>query len=139
MFHISSLSYYFPTLNTKYPYTTGQLIAQHAKAIGALNEDESSTYDIFDDSNVYIINLEETKDIIDDIGDIDIPRMYNPNDCIIAFEEYLGYNYNTRVDYYDARAVQYFMFDALSASDIFAGDGTELSDLGITTTGKTSE
>jgi hypothetical protein len=139
VFHISALSYYFPTLNTKYPYTTGQLIAQHVKAIGASNEDGSGIYDIFDDSNVYIINLEETKDILGDIGDIDIPRTYSPNDCIMAFEEYLGDNYNTRVDYYDARAVQYFMFDSLSASDIFSGDGTELSDLGITTTGKTSE
>lgn len=141
VFHISALNYYFPTLNTKYPYTTGQLVAEHAGTIGGTSDDKGSIYEIFDDSNVYIIGFEENKDILKDVGSVDIPRMYNPNDFVLGFEDYLDTPADLRPDYYNARSLHYLVFGSSSESEVEKlADGVDLlSDLGVETENKTTD
>lgn len=133
VFHISSLSYYFPTLNTKYPYTTGQLVEQHANTIGGTSGDDDSIYDIFDDSDVYIIGFQENNDIYKDIGNVDIPRLYNPNDFVLGFEDYLDTQADLRPDYYNAESLHYLLFSTSSNLDERrSADGIDpQTDLGV--------
>ena len=142
IFHISAQNYYFPTLNTKYPYTTGQLIAQQASSIGDTSDNEgNSVYEIFDNYDVYIIDFQENFEGNNkiDIGTVDIPRMYNPNDFVLAFEDYLDVDYNLRPDYYNAKSLQYLIFSSLSTSEMDLTGDIDLSDLNITMTSRTSE
>lgn len=140
IFHISAQNYYFPTLNVKYPYTTGQLVYEQVNNIdpGTVSDGQSKT-DIFGNSEVYIIDFAENKTLIDEIGYVDIPRMYKYDDCVIAFEDYLDASEDQRLDYHDARVLRHLKFNSLDSSTMCLSDEIDTDELGITTTGRTTE
>jgi hypothetical protein len=127
-------------LNVKYPYTTGQLVYAQVNNIetGSGQSGQSRT-DIFDDSEVYIIDFKENDGLIDGIGYVDIPRMYKYDDCVIAFEDYLDAPEAQRLDYHDARVIQHLKFNSLDTSTMCLSDEIDTDELCVTTYDRTTE
>ena len=89
-FPVSSDLYYYPTLNLAYPKRMGDFVDGNTSFAmnGAANT--SVMYDIFNDGNLFVMQLEDSKYIANKIGQVDIPILYNDVNDIRAFEDYLS-------------------------------------------------
>lgn len=83
--------YYFPTLNTKYPRTVGNSVYMKSHNNIALwnNADQ-----IFDDGNLFIFDMVDSKHIADNIGYVDIPIDSNNSNCLKVVEDYVVGTYD---------------------------------------------
>lgn len=64
--------------------------------------------------------------------------MYNYDDCVIAFEDYLDIPASLRPDYHDARALQYIKFNTPDSSTICLSDDLDISSIGVETSCRTT-
>jgi len=108
-FDLSNDLYYYPTLNISYPLRATDFIIHG----GAFSLKETDSADIlahvFNEYNMFIIDLDSPESILSSIGEIDIPYIYNDVNDVRAFEDYLSVgddgelNY-TKYDTVDPRA-----------------------------------
>lgn len=88
-FDVSSDLYYYPTLNLKYPKSIVNYVDTNSgySSKGAL----SVLDELFGERNLFILNLEDPKEIADKIGKIAIPITMNDTEDIRVYEDWLDY------------------------------------------------
>lgn len=86
--------YYYPTLNIKYPKNPGNYI-RPGRPYNVLDLDSDSRFQdlglmdrIFDGNNMYVFRLDGGMEIANNIGHVDIPVMFNDEECCLAYEDY---------------------------------------------------
>ena len=88
-FAVSSDLYYYPTMNLSYPKQAADYV-QYGKMIAKSTSGELSILkSLFDESNLFIVDLDDPKRISDKIGNVAIPVMINNVDDARAFEDWL--------------------------------------------------
>lgn len=116
-FEVSSDLYYYPTLNLNYPLN----IANVVNIDGSFNDPGGYVSymlsNMYDDTNLFILDLDDDKRILEKIGAVDVPVMYVDVDDVRAFEDYLsvdadGRDNFSKYDVEDPRSFQYVHFCA---------------------------
>lgn len=101
MFEYTHSEYHYPFLNRKYPNTVAQYYATHMNF--SVNEQSQSDdqLNLFDESNLFILNYDEGERLMSAIGQIAIPVYETENEQILrVFEDYLD-TYNEELSTFD--------------------------------------
>ena len=126
--------YFYPFLNRKYPSTAAQVFEQNLK-FGVDTELVSDDFRIFDDTNLFTVDLGDEYEVLSSIGNLKIPVYQNFDDSdeiVRVYEDYLstfndgdisGYN-ELKYDVDDPHIFEFVHFCALSSpeKDISADD-----------------
>ena len=85
-FVISDDLYYYPSLNRKYPSKTSDYYNENKFQVNN-TENAVKLYDIFDSSNLFIIQLDDDS-VFKNIGQVDIPITQNSGESIRVYEDF---------------------------------------------------
>ena len=114
-FDLSSKLYYYPTLNISYPQTPGTYIIGDQSFTKDDQTNLSILDQVFDEYNLFTIDIDDPLKLVNTIGKIDIPIIYNDVNDVRAFEDWLddgpdGIPNYKKYDAGDTRAYQYMHF-----------------------------
>lgn len=88
-FDISSDLYWYPTLNISYPRTAADYIAHNSTFQNTDATDLNILSGIYNDYNMFIIDVDDPNELVQNIGQVDIPLMFDDSDDIRVFEDFL--------------------------------------------------
>lgn len=91
IFPLSSINYYVPSLNIKYPYSFGQFY--NDTFVAGFEVDASSMVQVFTSGEVFSFELQD-KQKLSSFGDIDINSNFDQVDECRVFEDYLSTDAN---------------------------------------------
>lgn len=110
-FDINNINYYFPTLNIKYPRSSGNFVAD---ADYFKIKDYNDINSIFDNDQLFVIDLFNNDNIINNIGKIEIPMQMDDVECYRIYEKYTEFEDGSTIsdEYdkystYDCRSMNY--------------------------------
>lgn len=132
-FPTSSDMYYYPTLNVSYPKVPAQFVESNTLFDTGSMADVSAMHGMFDESNIFVVTLEDANYIADRVGQVDIPKTYAETDDIRAYEDYLDYDeeaglYNyEKYDVGDPRLAQYLRFSTADGGAVELGGGIDVA------------
>ena len=85
-FVISDDLYYYPSLNRKYPSKPSDYYNENKFQVNN-TENAAKIYDIFDSSNLFIIQLDDDS-VFKNLGQVDIPIFQNSGESIRVYEDF---------------------------------------------------
>ena len=85
-FVISDDLYYYPSLNRKYPSKPSDYYSENKFQVNN-TENAAKIYDIFDSSNLFIIQLDDDS-VFKNLGQVDIPIFQNSGESIRVYEDF---------------------------------------------------
>lgn len=88
-FDISSDLYWYPTLNISYPRMAGEYIVMDQSFQRQDSTDLNILGKIYDNYNMFIIDIDNPYEVLQNIGQVDIPLIYNDVDDVRVYEDYL--------------------------------------------------
>lgn len=127
-YELSSPSYFYPTVNAKFPVTPAQYAAE--RTTFREGAQTSSLNSVFGERNVFMFDFERPDDVLASFGRVDIPDAADPAECALAYEDYLdpadGLSGFRNCDLYaetDPRVMQFMQF---AADGVSAEEGYEI-------------
>jgi hypothetical protein len=87
-FDISSSNYFYPTMNLKYPKTYGMYVNENCTFVKT--DDDINVKNIFNDNELFIMDIPDHDELISEIGKIKIPLAVYNNDFILINEEFFN-------------------------------------------------
>lgn len=93
-FVISDDLYYYPSLNRKYPSKPSDYYNENKFQVNN-TENAAKIYDIFDSSNLFIIQLDDDS-VFKNLGQVDIPIFQNSGESIRVYEDFDITKFSTR-------------------------------------------
>ena len=85
-FVISDDLYYYPSLNRKYPSKPSDYYNENKFQVNN-TENAAKLYDIFDSSNLFVIQLDDDS-VFKNLGQVDIPIFQNSGESIRVYEDF---------------------------------------------------
>ncbi len=132
-FDVSSDLYYYPTMNLKYPKQAADFV--NSNTIYSLAGNLDVLKELFDESNLFILDIDDPDAVADKIGKVAVPIILNDVDDIRVFEDWNDANEElTALKNYevyahdDARAVRFMHFCDSGAGVVSAESGLEIPD-----------
>ena len=120
-YELSHPGYFYPTINAKFPMNPTQYMMQYT----SFKEDIiiENQQNIFNNNNLFILDIENTQTILSSIGKIDIPIILDDSEYIFAYEDYLDINEDNinnirNCDLYDNTDSYVLQFIQFEANDI---------------------
>lgn len=81
VFNLSNALFYYPGYNKIYPNLNTSMFSM-------LANQAIDTLQLFDQTNLYITQMENNSTFADKVGNVDIPVEYNETECLRVFEDY---------------------------------------------------
>ena len=111
-FDISSDLYWYPTLNISYPRTPADYIATNSTFQNNDATDLNILSGIYNDYNMFIVDVDDPNKLVENIGQVDIPVIYDDTDDIRVFEDFLSTDENgipnySKYDNGDSRILEF--------------------------------